>query len=163
MVVAGTLKLNTDGCSKGDPRQAGYGGLLRDEAGTWIWGYYGYLGHYSSVEAELWAIYRGLTILFQKGTMNVVIETDAAQVIDLIQNGPSHNSLFRALIEDTKFLLKRCTCTLGHTLREGNRVADMLANLGVAQTEHVVMLEDPPEAVRALVVEDMIGVSSVRA
>ncbi|XP_028120068.1 uncharacterized protein LOC114317531 [Camellia sinensis] len=62
--IAGTLKLNTDGCSKGDPGQAGYGGLLWDETGTWIWGYYDNLGHCSSVEAELWAIYRGLTILF---------------------------------------------------------------------------------------------------
>ncbi|GMP90230.1 hypothetical protein CsSME_00041449 [Camellia sinensis var. sinensis] len=161
--VPGTLKLNVDGCSKGNPGQAGYGGLLQDETGTWIWGYYGNLGHCSGVEAELWAIYRGLTILFQKGTMNMAIETDAAQAIDLIQNGLSHNSPFRASIEDTKFLMARCTCTLGHTLREGNRVADMLANLGVAQTEHVVMLEDPPKAVRALVVEDMIGVSFVRA
>lgn len=161
--IASTLKLNTDGCSKGDPGQAGYGGLLRDEAGTLVWGYYGYLGHCSGVKAELWAIYHELTILFQKGTMNVAIETDAAQAIDQIQNGLSHNSLFRALIEDTKFLLKRCNCNLGHTLREGNRVADMLANPGVAQTEHVVMLEDPPEAVRALVVEDMLGVGTVRA
>lgn len=31
---AGKLKLNTDGSSKGDPGQSGYGGLLRDEAGT---------------------------------------------------------------------------------------------------------------------------------
>lgn len=161
--IAGTLKLNTDGCSKGDPGQAGYGGLLRDEASTWVWGYYGYLGHCSAVEAELWAIYRGLTILFQKSTLNVVIETDAAQAIDLLHSGPSHNSPFRALIEDTKFLLKRCNCSLRHTLREGNRVADRLANLGVVQTDHVVMLEDPPEAVRALIIEDMTGVGAMRA
>lgn len=32
--LAGKLKLNTDGCSKGDPGQSGYGGLLRDETGT---------------------------------------------------------------------------------------------------------------------------------
>lgn len=32
--LAGKLKLNTDGCSKGDPGQSGYGGLLRDEAGS---------------------------------------------------------------------------------------------------------------------------------
>ncbi|GMP61060.1 hypothetical protein CsSME_00023673 [Camellia sinensis var. sinensis] len=63
------IKLNVDGCSKGDPGQAGYGGLLQDETGIWIWGFYGKLGHCSSLEAELWAIYRGLTILFQKGTI----------------------------------------------------------------------------------------------
>ncbi|XP_028068131.1 uncharacterized protein LOC114270746 isoform X1 [Camellia sinensis] len=30
------LKLNIDGCSKEDPGQAGYGGLLKDETGIWI-------------------------------------------------------------------------------------------------------------------------------
>ncbi|XP_028068210.1 uncharacterized protein LOC114270811 [Camellia sinensis] len=101
--------------------------------------------------------------VWQKSTLNVVIETDAAQAIDLLHSGPSHNSPFRALIEDTKFLLKRCNCSLRHTLREGNRVADRLANLGVVQTDHVVMLEDPPEAVRALIIEDMTGVGAMRA
>lgn len=84
----GTLKLNTDGCSKGDPGQAGYRGLLRDETDTWIWGYYGNLGHCTCLEAEIWAIYRGLTILFQKGLTNVVIETDSEQAMLQIQQGP---------------------------------------------------------------------------
>lgn len=61
----------------------------------------------SSVEAKLWAIYRGLTILLQKGTMDVDIETDATQAIKLIQDGPSHNSPYKAIIEDTKFLMKK--------------------------------------------------------
>lgn len=89
--------------------------------------------------------------------MDVEIETDANQAIKLIQDGPSHNSPYKAIIEDTKFLMKRCNCTLSHTLREGNRVADRLANIGVAQDEHVVLLEDPPEAVTALVIDDMTG------
>lgn len=63
----------------------------------------------SRVEAKLWAIYRGLTILLQKGTMDVDmdIETDATQAIKLIQDGPSHNSPYKAIVEDTKFLMKR--------------------------------------------------------
>ncbi|XP_028105293.1 uncharacterized protein LOC114304333 [Camellia sinensis] len=108
----------------------------------------------------LWkaAIYRGLTILLQKGTLDVEIETDAIQAIKLIQDGPSHHSPYKALIEDTKFLMSRCKCALSHTLREGSRVADRLANIGVAQDEHVVILEDPLETVTALVIKDMTGV-----
>ncbi|CAL5338789.1 unnamed protein product [Camellia sinensis] len=82
--IAGKLKLNTDGSSKGDPGQAGYGGLLRDEAGTWVWGFYGYLGSCTSLEAELWSIYRGLTIIIQKGLASIQIETDSKQVMELI-------------------------------------------------------------------------------
>ncbi|XP_028055196.1 uncharacterized protein LOC114259389 [Camellia sinensis] len=159
---AGKLKLNTDGCSKGDPGQARYGGLLQDETGTWIWGYYGKLGQCTSIEAEIWAIYGGLTILFQKGTTNVVIETDSEQAIQQIQHGPTPNSPFKALIEDAKFLLQRCDCPLIHTFREGNKVADLLANLGVAQSEHVLILEDPPTEATAFLIDDMLGVPAIR-
>ncbi|KAL7167322.1 hypothetical protein ACSBR2_037900 [Camellia fascicularis] len=61
----GKLKLNTDGCSKSDPGQSGYGGLLRDEAGSWIGGYYGYLGNCTSLEAKLWRLYRGLLMKYR--------------------------------------------------------------------------------------------------
>ncbi|CAL5369686.1 unnamed protein product [Camellia sinensis] len=105
---------------------------------------------------------RGLTILFQKGTQGVEIETDSELAIDQIQNGPNTNSPYKALIEDARFQLKRCDCLLRHTLREGNRCADKLASLGVEQGEHVVLLEDPPEEVKNLVIADMTGVSVLR-
>ncbi|XP_028104658.1 uncharacterized protein LOC114303709 [Camellia sinensis] len=101
---------------------------------------------------------RGLTILFQKGTKDVVIESDSEQAINQLLHGPNQNSPYKALIEDAKFLLKKCSCSLVHTLREGNRVADQLANIGVAQTEHVVFLESPLDEVRASLVDDVTGV-----
>lgn len=149
--------MNTDGCSKGDPGQVGYGGLLRDETGTWLWGYFGKLGHCASLEAEIWGIYTGLTILFQKGTKDVVIESDSEEAINQLLHGPNQNSPYKALIEDAKFLLRRCSCSPVHTLREVNRVADQLANMGVAQTEHV-FLEDPPDEVRASLIDDITRV-----
>ncbi|CAL5355341.1 unnamed protein product [Camellia sinensis] len=158
----GKLKLNVDGCSKGDPGQAGYGGLLRDETSLWVWGFYGKFGHCSSLEAELWAIYRGLTILFQKNTHEVEIETDSALALSQIQDGPYSNSPCRALIEDAKFLLKRCHCSLKHTLREGNKCADQLAQIGVAQDEHVVLLEDPPNVLQELLIADILGTVELR-
>ncbi|GMP65273.1 hypothetical protein CsSME_00026140 [Camellia sinensis var. sinensis] len=157
-----TLKLNVDGCSKGDPGQAGYGGLLRDDTGLWLWGFYGKLGHCYSLEAELWAIYRGLTILFQKGTKDVVIESDSELAINQLQNGPCLNSPYKAPIEDAKFLLKRCNCSLQYTPREGNKCADWLANMGVSQDKHVLVLEEPPEEVKALLIADLTGTSVLR-
>ncbi|GMQ04707.1 hypothetical protein CsSME_00050038 [Camellia sinensis var. sinensis] len=91
--------------------------------------------------------------------MEIEIDANATRAIKLIQSGPSHNSSYKALIEDIKFLMKRCNCSLGHTLREGNRDADMLANMGVAQDEHVVILDDPLEDVKALVISNTIGVT----
>ncbi|THF99618.1 hypothetical protein TEA_004063 [Camellia sinensis var. sinensis] len=45
---------------------------------------------------------------------------------------------------------------------EGNKVADLLANLGVAQAEHVLILEDPPNEATALLLDDMLGVPTMR-
>lgn len=104
----------------------------------------------------------GLTILFQKGVTNVEVETDSEQAMHQIQHGPNPNSPLKALIEATKFLLQRCHCSLLHTLREGNKVADRFANLGVAQEEHVMILEDPPAEVTALLIDDTTGVSVAR-
>lgn len=77
------------------------------------------------------------------------IESDSEQAINQILQGPSQNSPYKALIEDTKFLLQRCNCSLGHTLREGNKAED----------DHVVILEDPPPEFTPLIIDDMCGVS----
>ncbi|GMP58876.1 hypothetical protein CsSME_00022384 [Camellia sinensis var. sinensis] len=134
--IAGKLKLNTDGSSKGDPGQAGYGGLLRDEAGTWVWGFYGYLGSCTSLEAELWSIYR---------------------------DGAAANSPYRVLIEDANFRLRRCQCSIEAIPRETNNSADAMANLGVNQQEHLIVLEDPPSSISVLSIADMMNVGSRRA
>lgn len=160
--LAGKLKMNTDGNSRGDPRQSGYGGLLRDEVGTWIWGFYGYLGNCSSLEAELWGIYWGLTIILQKGLANIQIETDSQLAMELIRGGAGENSPYRALIEDANFLLRGCQCTIETIPREANQCADALANLGVNQQEHLILKEDPPVSILSLLTADLLHVGSRR-
>ncbi|KAL7213242.1 hypothetical protein ACSBR2_015867 [Camellia fascicularis] len=59
-----TLKLNTDGCYR-MARPGGFRGLIRGETGEWICGFYGKLATCTSLKAELWAIYKGLTIIIQ--------------------------------------------------------------------------------------------------
>ncbi|KAL7211266.1 hypothetical protein ACSBR2_014197 [Camellia fascicularis] len=43
-----------------------------------------------------------------------------------------------------------------------NKAADLLANIGVAQNEHVVFLDNPPAEVVVFFIDDMIGFSFVR-
>ncbi|GMP39345.1 hypothetical protein CsSME_00010214 [Camellia sinensis var. sinensis] len=74
------IKMNIDGCRRVGG-EGGFGGLLRDERGAWVCGFYGKMQMGTNLEAELWALYKGLTILLQKGINNVLIETDVAQHI----------------------------------------------------------------------------------
>ncbi|XP_028093960.1 uncharacterized protein LOC114294059 [Camellia sinensis] len=76
----GRLKLNTDGSRK-TGEDGGFGRLIRDERGAWVCGYYGRLQLGTSLEAELWALYKGLIVILQKGMNNVIIESDAMQVV----------------------------------------------------------------------------------
>lgn len=54
------MKLNTDGVSKGNPGDAGCGGILRNEYGHWLRGFTYHIGSCSAYVAELWGIYVGL-------------------------------------------------------------------------------------------------------
>lgn len=62
---AGMLKLNIDGsCVNG---LAACGGLIRDEMGSFICGFYCNLGSSTSIHAELWGLTHGLRIASQMG------------------------------------------------------------------------------------------------
>ncbi|CAL5371297.1 unnamed protein product [Camellia sinensis] len=160
---AGKIKLNTDGCSKGNPGPAGYGGLCRDARGTWIFGFHGKLESVTSEEAELWGIYRGLTIILEKNMRDVLIETDAEQVVIHINSTTPSNYPYRALLEDIKFLMHRCNCAVRHILREGNQCANRLANIRVSHGDNQVVLDNPPPEIANLLVADIVGLSCERA
>ncbi|KAL7260021.1 hypothetical protein ACSBR1_005811 [Camellia fascicularis] len=153
----GRLKLNTNGSIKGDPGEGGIGGLIRDERGMWLVGYYGKLDVCTSLEADLWGIYRGLTIAFEKGYKDLTVEMDSSSAIELLKEGSVVSSSVRSLVEDSKFLMQRCGYTIQHVLREGNNSADGLAKLGANQAEPLVVLDEAPVEIRGLVIVDMVG------
>ncbi|CAL5367368.1 unnamed protein product [Camellia sinensis] len=113
--------------------------------------------------AELWGIYRGLNIILQKGMQEVLIESDADQMVQWIVGETPSNCPQRALLEDTKFLLDRCKCSLVSISCEGTKCADSLANLGVNHKEPLVVFEDPPAQIVSLLIADMVGLSCERA
>ncbi|CAL5427260.1 unnamed protein product [Camellia sinensis] len=139
------FKMNTDGSASGDPRDGGFGGLINDEKGIWIYSFYGKLTNCSCIEAEIWAIYRGLIIAFEKGYKDLIIETDSMDAIDMLKEKVEVISSLRSLVEDSKFLIRRCGYTLQHILREDNLSADGLAKMGVDQDEPLVVMEDAPD------------------
>jgi hypothetical protein len=55
----GYIKVNVDGSSFGNPGNAGFGGLLRNDNGAWIHGFSGSCGIASNLLAELSTIRRG--------------------------------------------------------------------------------------------------------
>jgi hypothetical protein len=60
--AAGIMCLNVDGSLLNETNKAGYGGLLRDNHGNFIWGYYGAVMMPNILFAEIMAIWHGLKL-----------------------------------------------------------------------------------------------------
>ncbi|GMP89357.1 hypothetical protein CsSME_00040977 [Camellia sinensis var. sinensis] len=131
----GRIKLNTDGCRK--LGGGGFGGLFGDVAGAWVFGYYGRLQDGTSLENELWAIYKGLIVLLQRGMNKVIIETDA-----LLEEETETNLPYKGLIEDAKIIMPGCEYTVQLVLKEGNLCAGALAKLGAEQPEDILVVNE---------------------
>ncbi|CAI9780746.1 unnamed protein product [Fraxinus pennsylvanica] len=131
------FKLNTDGALKGNELAAG-GGLLRNNLGDPIWGFYEYYGECSILEAELRAIETGLKLCWTQGYRRVWIETDSKTSITLINqnNGPWG---VQYTLQSIREILENMEYKLSHTWREGNQAADWFAARGYCEKRYGLM------------------------
>ncbi|KAF9621334.1 hypothetical protein IFM89_019420 [Coptis chinensis] len=66
------LKINADGCARGNPGSAGWGTLFRKHIGEVVGVYIGGIGSYTNYVAESKAIVEGWGTLFKKHTGEVI-------------------------------------------------------------------------------------------
>ncbi|KAK8517227.1 hypothetical protein V6N12_032423 [Hibiscus sabdariffa] len=71
----GWIKVNTDGARNPSTSFVCCGGIGRDENMLWCFGYSKKIGICSTYDAELWAIYEGLSTAWSLGYFKVIIET----------------------------------------------------------------------------------------
>eukprot|EP00253_Pinus_taeda_P001915 PITA_01915 len=134
-----TFKLNFDGASKGNPGDAGYGGIIRDSEGKPIRIYFGNIGWDTNNSAELEGLWQGL---LQAGNLNfqpIIVEGDSQILINMatrLQNGSNARKIALSWRLEARLnaLAKKLSnfnaISFSHTKREGNKVADLLANIG---------------------------------
>ncbi|KAL7200926.1 hypothetical protein ACSBR1_032779 [Camellia fascicularis] len=156
---AGKIKLNTDGSTRRNGGGGGFGGLFRDERGSWISGYYGRLEICTSLEAELWAVYKGLTIILQRGFNQVIIETDAKQVVHLLSEELDERCPFRGIVEDARIILRGCDCSIQHIKRDANICVDAMAKFGENQPAELLIVFEPPQEIRSMLIADIVHLS----
>lgn len=83
----GWMKINTDGASHGNPGRATAGGVLRDETGTWRGGYALNIGICSVPLAELWEVYYGLYIAWERRVTHLELEVDSKVLVEFLKTG----------------------------------------------------------------------------
>eukprot|EP00253_Pinus_taeda_P019798 PITA_19798 len=123
------IKLNFDGASKGNPGNAGFGGIFRDNQGNTRWIYAEWGGEMTNNEAELWAVHQGLRIAIRNGYRNLEIEGDSQMAIGILKklnNGKNWEQVTNSwrtvgIIQEIAELLKGVEYKIfKHVKRNGN-------------------------------------------
>lgn len=128
----GEVALNCDGIVTGAGMNASCGGLLRDEDGHFIFGFAPNLGSCSILAAELWGIFHGLRMAWNRGFQNIVVYSDSKNAIDLLTAGCVRSHAYFNLIEAIHRIHQGSnSIRWKHILREANQVANCLAKFGL--------------------------------
>ncbi|CAA7029674.1 unnamed protein product [Microthlaspi erraticum] len=123
------FKLNTDGASQGNPGLATAGGVLRDGDGRWCSGFALNIGRCSAPLAELWGVYYGLMMAWEKQIPRLVLEVDLEVVVGFLMKGIQNSHPLSFLVRLCHgFLSKDWLVRVTHVFHEANRLADGLAN-----------------------------------
>ncbi|KAH9670623.1 putative ribonuclease H protein [Citrus sinensis] len=151
-------KLNSDGACKVNGVAAA-GGLIRDHSGHWVAGFGMNIGNCSVTTAELWGLYQGLTLAWNKGIRWLCVEVDSRCVTQLVKNNMVNPNEFSTLIRAIQELIRRnWRVEITHVYREANFAADYLATLACCLPLGLHVLNSPPKGVLQFMSQDNYGV-----
>ena len=121
------VKLNVDGAFS-RTHGLGCGGLLRRSDGSFVEGFMFHPNQGDSLTAELWALVLGLKLAWQRGYRKVIVETDASEIIHLLERKDISQHADFILIQEAKsYMCRTWDLELVHISRTTNTVADALA------------------------------------
>lgn len=159
----GWTKLNTDGASRGNPGNATAGSVLRDEAGDWIGGFSLNIGICTAPLAELWGVYYGLYIAWEKRVTRLEVEVDSELVVGFLNSGISNAHPLSFLVRLCHgFISRDWNVRISHVFREANRLADGLANHAFSLPLGFHSFTVVPDVVASIVRDDARGTAFPR-
>jgi ribonuclease HI len=131
--IVNWIKCNIDGASNGNPGLSSCGGIFRDHEANFIYAFAEPLGISTSYVAEICGAMRAIEIASQHNWQNLWIESDSTLVVDAIKNpGKPVAWQLRNRWKNAMVLFRQMNCVITHIYKEGNQVADSLANQGLS-------------------------------
>ena len=111
--------LNVDGSCMGTPAWSGFGGIIRNSAGYYLFGFSGCINVSSDIMyAEFYAIYQGLILAKSLNVIELVCCNDSLHCIDLPKGPPMRYRVYDVLIQDIKDLIGQNNVIVCHILLE---------------------------------------------
>nr|XP_027086510.1 uncharacterized protein LOC113708247 [Coffea arabica] len=144
--VQGAFKLNTDGCSLGNPGVSGGGGVLRDSSGALLFGFSVPFGELTCLQAEIKALVFGVQQCRLRGFSRIRVEVDSLVLVNLLVRQVRCPWSVRSDLESLR-AVQGLEWTVGHCYREMNQVADALAKVG-AHSEGTILYTTQSELPR---------------
>jgi ribonuclease HI len=128
-----TLRLFTDGASRGNPGPAGAGVVIEDEQGMRLRGLHRWLGVTTNNEAEYRALIEGLKAVQEWEPDRLEVYLDSKLVVEQMNGGYRVKAPeLQPLHKQAKELLEKFPeVKVAHVERTKNRGADHLANLAI--------------------------------
>ncbi|XP_021751076.1 uncharacterized protein LOC110716749 [Chenopodium quinoa] len=99
----------------------------------------------------------------QQGIRKLIVQMDNKACVEAMKNANQQHGECMHIINNCRSLCNVfVSFAFVNCYREGNRVADILANIGVGFQERVVYFDDPPVEIKNFLWEDLVGVALPR-
>ncbi|KAE8680158.1 hypothetical protein F3Y22_tig00111392pilonHSYRG00374 [Hibiscus syriacus] len=152
------IRLNTDAAWTETDGRARCG-VAKDSSGTWLFGFSKFIGICLIIDAELWGAFVGLTFAWNAGFRQVILELDSMEALRILKSDYNGTHSLRWHINE---LRRRNSCVqIQHVLRNGNKVADVLAKGASLANLDPILIDSPPISITKLLLEDMLVLDSV--
>lgn len=154
--------MNIDEAHPTNLGQEGMGGLFRNQEGQWLLGYLQPLPNTTPLEAKLRALLRGLQFVVNHQLAPLEINTDASEVIIMMQQGDLR---YGTLLSECRLLMEQLQeVELMHIYKEENKVVDIMAKEGAQQESlhTTIVFMEPPIFVKRQVEADRVRTSYIR-
>jgi len=144
--------------------RSGFGGIVRNDQGQWISGYYDNCGiTTTNMHTKLFTIYHGLHLVWEANISLLICESDSLMVIYLTHQDSAKFHRYGALITKIRAFMS-CPWILKfkHTYCEGNACTDSLAKLGSKSQPLLVLLDTCSDFLHVFVTADALGTMLLR-
>ncbi len=129
-----TIRAYTDGASRGNPGESGFGFLLRDEQGHLLLSESGYIGRATNNIAEYEALLACLKKVRSMNCTRLIVHSDSELMVrQLLGIYRVKEKTLRKYYQSVREILRSSPFSfeIVHIEREQNREADRLANEGI--------------------------------
>jgi ribonuclease HI len=142
-----------DGASKGNPGEAGAGGVLYNPRGKRMLCYSWNLGVTTNNMAEAYAMYQGALLAQDRQLSHIIVIGDSKNIIRHFVTGTGpKNSKLKRIIERTRAILSTIHSSFYHVPCTNNMIADEQANLAIGKApghmevlgRHLFLAPPPP-------------------